>query len=1029
MANTLGTVVVDLKANAAHFVSELNAASSHAKRFASETTEAFSKVGEFAGSALAPFGEIGREIGETFVLVGNLAGKASAQFAELGGGMSVLAVGAGVAAAAIAGVSAAAIGLAIHTAESVREMADQARMAGVSISTYSALAFAAKQADVPQEVLTKSLGKLSAEMLKASVAAPGTVNAFSRLGLSVKDNNGQLKDAGQFFGEVIEKLDGLKSRTAAVGFARQIFGKGGGEVLKFDPEEMNEAQETAKKLGLVIGPEFAEASTHFVQSMNVMKAAGEGVALKLTEQLLPTLQLVADEIIKAFENNQPAINAFVERIANLVKSTVAHLFELMTMARNAGMWLDAVNADAKQFGESTREVVGKAAAGIFNPQASIGDAVKASQDGSNKLHAIWEKYGKDKEDLWKKNSEFVENITGPRAPWTLSHKGDKDKGGFDDTAKPEPGDSILARIKERLKALGTEVDEWRALGQAGSQAQQLIADATKKGTEEFEKLSDTAAHEKDPHKRATDLALVTANKQFIEGAAAAQVYGSAIKSVVSDLDKQHLKLQEETSAAAALAEAYNAGDVASALISAHFADQAAKVRVLKEAHDQLAAKLGEEDAGVKQLADGYALASKELDAAKVDYAAKVHADLNLEISKATTAFENELPALRAIGEAYFDTAEAARAAQVELRVAQFRSANPLADEDQVNRTRQLEQQKSDQSFKNSVSEQAAKYDLLHSYQEEVKWLEIVRGKLEEKHSSTLLLDAAEYDAQRRLIEQWDEAALKNGTFAQKFRASMNQVVLDGQNFGAKLTQSIGHAIDGLASSLAKFIVTGKGGFKQLFQSFEEEIVKAGIQKGFSSILGKLLGGGKDGGQGAAGGDSGVGGLLSKIPVVGGALGKLGGLFGGGGGTGKADGSQSNPFYVIGVGDPTQAGGAGGLGGLLSSFTGAGQSDGGGGGLGSFMGILGAFGGFLAGGGDVTPGKAYVVGEKHPEFFVPGTSGTVAPSLSVGGTTQHHIHMHLNFPNVRDHDSFKKSSPQINAHLQHQAAIAYQRTRS
>jgi hypothetical protein len=48
----------------------------------------------------------------------------------------------------------------------------------------------------------------------------------------------------------------------------------------------------------------------------------------------------------------------------------------------------------------------------------------------------------------------------------------------------------------------------------------------------------------------------------------------------------------------------------------------------------------------------------------------------------------------------------------------------------------------------------------------------------------------------------------------------------------------------------------------------------------------------------------------------------------------------------------------------------------------WTGILGSvFGGFMAGGGNVSAGKAYVVGERRPELFVPSTSGSIIPSLA------------------------------------------------
>ena len=51
------------------------------------------------------------------------------------------------------------------------------------------------------------------------------------------------------------------------------------------------------------------------------------------------------------------------------------------------------------------------------------------------------------------------------------------------------------------------------------------------------------------------------------------------------------------------------------------------------------------------------------------------------------------------------------------------------------------------------------------------------------------------------------------------------------------------------------------------------------------------------------------------------------------------------------------------------------------------GLLGTlFGGFLANGGSAKAGRSYVVGEKGPEIFTPGVSGTVSPNSSLGGST-------------------------------------------
>lgn len=58
-----------------------------------------------------------------------------------------------------------------------------------------------------------------------------------------------------------------------------------------------------------------------------------------------------------------------------------------------------------------------------------------------------------------------------------------------------------------------------------------------------------------------------------------------------------------------------------------------------------------------------------------------------------------------------------------------------------------------------------------------------------------------------------------------------------------------------------------------------------------------------------------------------------------------------------------------------------------GGVGGLMGgLLKLFGGARAGGGDVDPGKAFLVGEKGPEIFSPKSAGTIIPNhqLALGG---------------------------------------------
>jgi hypothetical protein len=64
------------------------------------------------------------------------------------------------------------------------------------------------------------------------------------------------------------------------------------------------------------------------------------------------------------------------------------------------------------------------------------------------------------------------------------------------------------------------------------------------------------------------------------------------------------------------------------------------------------------------------------------------------------------------------------------------------------------------------------------------------------------------------------------------------------------------------------------------------------------------------------------------------------------------------------------------------------------GSGGFLGSLGSlFGGFLAEGGGVNPGKAYVVGDRgEPEWFIPRTAGVVIPESAMSGERAGNLHI-------------------------------------
>lgn len=103
----------------------------------------------------------------------------------------------------------------------------------------------------------------------------------------------------------------------------------------------------------------------------------------------------------------------------------------------------------------------------------------------------------------------------------------------------------------------------------------------------------------------------------------------------------------------------------------------------------------------------------------------------------------------------------------------------------------------------------------------------------------------------------------------------------------------------------------------------------------------------------------------------------------------------------------------------AAIFGEGFGAGGGAELGGLLGKI--FGGKRAVGGPVSPGRAYLVGEKGPELMVPSGAGRIIPNGQMSGG----VVVNLNLSGLRDSSDLRQSSAQVAA----QAGLAVQRAMS
>lgn len=138
-------------------------------------------------------------------------------------------------------------------------------------------------------------------------------DAFKRLGVSVKGNDGNLRKQQDILSDTIKALRNIKNESERARLAVKLFGGVGTQMLPMldkDRFNIDEAMQQARDFGLVIEESIVKTSTEthnkFVLISNIVK----NMKLRLGTIFSPALNSILDNIFKHI----PSLNRSIERV-------------------------------------------------------------------------------------------------------------------------------------------------------------------------------------------------------------------------------------------------------------------------------------------------------------------------------------------------------------------------------------------------------------------------------------------------------------------------------------------------------------------------------------------------------------------------------------------------------------------------------------------------------------------------------------------------------------------------------------------
>ncbi|WP_010244579.1 hypothetical protein [Acetivibrio cellulolyticus] len=242
------------------------------------------------------------QFGDELKDAGDKADDAGGRFQKLGGVLK--GIGAAMGTAFVA-VGAAAIGAAksltdmtVGAAAYADEILTMSTVTGMSTESLQAYKYAAELVDVSMETLTGSMSKQVKSMANARDGSAKFADAYAKLGISVTDSSGQLRDSETVYWETIDALGKISNETERDALAMQIFGKSAQELnplIAQGSEGIAALTEEAKRMGAVMSDDSLNALGKFDDSVQRLKAGAGAAKNAMGTILLPQLQTLADD--------------------------------------------------------------------------------------------------------------------------------------------------------------------------------------------------------------------------------------------------------------------------------------------------------------------------------------------------------------------------------------------------------------------------------------------------------------------------------------------------------------------------------------------------------------------------------------------------------------------------------------------------------------------------------------------------------------------------------------------------------------
>lgn len=154
------------------------------------------------------------------------------------------------------------------------------KQTGIAVEDLSRLQFIAQQSDTEFSTLTTGITRLSRSMFDATNGSKDLSTLFSRLGVAVKDTEGNLRAPVDVLGDLADALSAIPDSATRAAVAQKLLGRAGAELLPFlagGSKQIREFAQQSDRLGATLSGETVRAVDDFSDNMAALRASLTGL--------------------------------------------------------------------------------------------------------------------------------------------------------------------------------------------------------------------------------------------------------------------------------------------------------------------------------------------------------------------------------------------------------------------------------------------------------------------------------------------------------------------------------------------------------------------------------------------------------------------------------------------------------------------------------------------------------------------------------------------------------------------------------